>query len=312
MVQTSAPVSTSVGIQPTSSGTVGSLCFNESKARDFEKLTHLVLTSNAFPGRPSRESVQGLVKNCLELCAVYSPALFNERGLSTGMAVELETGWNMSTKSRRDKCSSDSRTAKPKILIANLPCPLFLKLQSSNIGKSYLLESTESTVITTRSHLLFVRECFEQMHRGDHFIFEHPPNASSWNEVCVQKFVAHQACCTPMCRWHLLSGESGFMRELVSWLTTHPHWAQALEQKRENTSGAEPDRHAQAKNGLASARYPVELVESFLKSLATTSKAVKNSRMWQHSRLDRHRTKIVWQKKSLSTTCVAECLKQKQ
>ena len=46
----------------------------------------------------------------------------------------------------------------------------------------------------------------------------------------------------------------------MSWLTNHPHLAQALEQWRENTSGAEPDRHAQVKNGLASVRYPVELV----------------------------------------------------
>ena len=29
---------TSVGIQPPTSGTIGSLCFNESKARDFEKI----------------------------------------------------------------------------------------------------------------------------------------------------------------------------------------------------------------------------------------------------------------------------------
>ena len=70
MVQTSVLNSTSVGIQPASSGTVGSLCFNESKARDFDKLTNLALTSDAFPGRPSRESVQGLVKTCLEMCAV--------------------------------------------------------------------------------------------------------------------------------------------------------------------------------------------------------------------------------------------------
>ena len=50
MVQSSVPIYTRVGIQPTSSDTVGSLCFNESKARDFEKWTNLVLTSNAFPG----------------------------------------------------------------------------------------------------------------------------------------------------------------------------------------------------------------------------------------------------------------------
>ena len=60
-----------------------------------------------------------------------------------------------------------------------------------------------------------------------------------------------------MCRWHLLSGES--------WLTNHPHLAQALEQWRENASGAEPKKHVEVKNGLASARYPAELVESFLR-----------------------------------------------
>ena len=115
-VQTSVLISTNFGIQPASCGTVGSLCFNESKARDFEKLTDLVLTWNACPARPSRESVQGLVKTCLEMCAVdlaevYSPALFNERsmqlGVNTGVAADLETGWNLEIKSRRHKCSSE-------------------------------------------------------------------------------------------------------------------------------------------------------------------------------------------------------------
>ena len=64
MVQINVPVPSNVGIQPSSSGTDGSLCSNESNARDFEKLTDLVLTSNALPGKPSRESVQGLERTC--------------------------------------------------------------------------------------------------------------------------------------------------------------------------------------------------------------------------------------------------------
>ena len=44
MVQTDVPTSTSGRTQPARAGTVGSLCFNESKAKDFEKLTNLVLT----------------------------------------------------------------------------------------------------------------------------------------------------------------------------------------------------------------------------------------------------------------------------
>ena len=125
----------------------------------------------------------------VDLTEVYWPALFNGRskqlGLSAGVVAELETGWNLDTKSRRDKSSSELRTARPKILMANSPCPLFLKLQNRNSGRSIQLESTESTVITTRSHFIFaVREFFEQMHLCGHFIFEHTSNASSWNELC--------------------------------------------------------------------------------------------------------------------------------
>ena len=41
MVQTDVPTSTSVGTQPASAGTSGTLCCKESKAKDFEKLTKL-------------------------------------------------------------------------------------------------------------------------------------------------------------------------------------------------------------------------------------------------------------------------------
>ena len=63
MVQTSVLDSSDVGIQPYNSGAVGSPCSNESKARDFENLADLVLTSNEFPRKPGRESVQSLVRN---------------------------------------------------------------------------------------------------------------------------------------------------------------------------------------------------------------------------------------------------------
>ena len=53
-------------------------------------------------------------------------------------------------------------------------------------------------------------------------------------------------------------------REPTSWLTNHPHLADALEKWLESVSGVELDRQVQVKNGRASVRYPVELVESFL------------------------------------------------
>ena len=144
--------------------------------------------------------MQGLVKTCLEMCSVdltevYSPALFNERSMQLGLnssgAAELENACNLFTKSGRDKRSSELRIAKPKVL-HRARC--YGQPQKRNIGKSNQLESTESTVITTRSRLIFaVRECFEQVYRGDHFVFEHPSIASCWNELCVQKFVTQRS-----------------------------------------------------------------------------------------------------------------------
>ena len=55
MVQTHVSVPSDVGIQPSNSGAIGSLCFNESKDRDFEKLTDLLLTPNV-----SRKTQQGI------------------------------------------------------------------------------------------------------------------------------------------------------------------------------------------------------------------------------------------------------------
>ena len=64
------------GIQPASSGTVGRFCFNESKTTDFEKLTDLVLTSTAFPGRPSSESVARSRENLLgDVCSRFGRSL---------------------------------------------------------------------------------------------------------------------------------------------------------------------------------------------------------------------------------------------
>ena len=86
-----------------------------------------------------------------------------------------------------------------------------------------------------------------------------------------------------MCRWHLLLGESGFVREFASLLTNHPEVAEALEQWRDSVSGIEPDRHEQVKNGLASARHLVGLVESFLRVVREDLRGDEG--MWQHFQL---------------------------
>ena len=101
--------------------------------------------------------------------------------------------------------------------------------------------------------------------------------------------------------------------EPTSWLTNHPDLADVLETWRESVSGVEPDRHAQVKNGLASARYPAELVESSLRVVREDLRG--NEELFGCGSIliwTRHHTKIAWQRTPLSMTCVAEYLKQKE
>ena len=157
---------------------------HESEARDFEKMTDLVPTPNAFPGKTQRDIGAKSREDLLDVCSGCRPG----------------------DGPRRDKCSIDLRSARQKVSIASPPSPLFLTLQNRKDGSSIPLESAENKVITTRSHLTFaVRECVEQMHRGGHFLFEHSSNAS-WNEQCIEKFIAQPRVFRierPMCRWHL-------------------------------------------------------------------------------------------------------------
>ena len=146
--KTSVPISTSVGTQVASSGTAGSLCCSESKAKDFEKLTNLVLMSIAVLGRDPAGNRCKVSCKPVWRCVLASSLqrTFNAAWL---VAAELETDWNLDTESRRHKRSSELRTARPKILITNPPCPLLLKLQNSNIGKSNLVESWRYSVTQT-------------------------------------------------------------------------------------------------------------------------------------------------------------------
>ena len=101
-------------------------------------------------------------------------------GLSTRVGAELETGWNLERK--HGVANTQQRAAKRKTesLDSKSTVPTVVKFQNRNDVTSILLKSGEGKVITTRSHLIHaVRECFEQMHRGDRFIFKHQSNSEA-------------------------------------------------------------------------------------------------------------------------------------
>ena len=114
--------------------------------------------SSPFRRKLSGESVQGLGDVCrVASTEVYSPALFNERalklGLGTGVPADMVTGWNLETKSRRDKCSSLLRSAKPKVSTASPPCPSFLVLPISTMGAQVHWMETEERESSQHDHI---------------------------------------------------------------------------------------------------------------------------------------------------------------
>ena len=69
---------------------------------------------------------------------------------------------------------------------------------------------------------------------------------------------------------------------------------------------------ASEKHGLGSAQYPVDLAESFLKVIREDFRGDEElSDVAAFSAEPSQHMKIVWQRTLLSTTCVAECLQQR-
>ena len=120
-------------------------------------------------------------------------------------------------------------------------------------------------------------------------------NVLSWNAVCV--CVCKKKACRaakfflerPLCRWHLLSGESP--KIVIDKYFT-------LVNKRSNNGVEQPTGFVHVRNGLPSTRR-LELVESFVKVVhedLQTNEELSNARSFTQ---DRRCKKIVWQKKSL-------------
>ena len=103
--------------------------------------------------------------------------------------------WHLETKSRRDKCSNELRSARPEVSIASPPCSLLLKWKNHDDWGSIPLDSGQREVNTTSWHLICpARECNEQMHRGDQFDLW-----TSIERVIMEWTVFSEAHCSAKC-----------------------------------------------------------------------------------------------------------------
>ncbi|CAK0843171.1 unnamed protein product [Prorocentrum cordatum] len=172
------------------------------------------------------EQAEEIAPLLTEMCAVdtaevYSPRRFAEMtfryGLTYGLAVDIDTGWDLRLPEQRKECKKQLKDEDPLLTITN---PRIV----------------EAEILEGETHLDFSREICKERHKaGKLFLHEAPWSASSWYRPSVQEvmqlagvFLVHG----PMCRWHMQAtdsnGKLGFVRKETGWLTNSELLAEIL------------------------------------------------------------------------------------
>ena len=95
-------------------------------------------------------------------------------------------------------------------------------------------KSREKGKSSQHDHISFLlyANAFEKMHCSDHFIFEHPSSASSWNEQCIQKPIARSSD----------SGVDGFFARSMSCIRPRGSVGAAWQTRKEAKTGGKNER----------------------------------------------------------------------
>ena len=75
----------------------------------------------------------------VQVAEIYSPErvnkVANERGMKTGLSMDLLTGWDFDRREDRDLAERYIREYKPTFLIGSPMCTMFSRLQALNRGR---------------------------------------------------------------------------------------------------------------------------------------------------------------------------------
>ena len=102
-------------------------------------------------------------------------------------SFDVGTGWDFLKSEHRQLCRERLRKSKPRVLVLSPPCGPFSALQRISQGKGDPIERRRK-LIEGRILLDFAMElCEFQVENNNVFVFEHPLNAASWSEECVER-----------------------------------------------------------------------------------------------------------------------------
>ena len=108
-----------------------------------------------------------------------------KKGLRGLRSYDIGNGWDFLKSEHRRQCLAEIRECKPRFVMVCPPCGPFSTWQRINRrhGRPTERELTEARVLLQFA----VQVCETQIELGNKFGFEHPTEAESWKEQCMQR-----------------------------------------------------------------------------------------------------------------------------
>ena len=132
----------------------------------------------------------------VQVVELYSPERVNkvakERGMATGLSLDLTTGWNFDKQEDKDLAEKYIREQKPLFVIGSPMCTMFSQLQALNKKwNEKRAEEYEARLRKAEAHMRFAVKMYRiQMEGGRYFVHEHPAGATSWRLPIIRKLWA--------------------------------------------------------------------------------------------------------------------------
>ena len=234
----------------------------------------------------------------LDVLEVFSPQRMTKGlrrfGLRDGVAIDIEEmkpngeeRWNLDRAEDYELLMEMIYKEEPLLLTASPPCSTFSRLRNlSNFKRDPEIVAEEEEVGRGRLRKA-VGCCKMQDDEGRFYLFEHPKEATSWNEPELEELRQRSTTyeiVSPMCKFHMKAvgpdGQEGHVRKMTRWLTNSPAIAEELTGTCANElAGKEIHRHIHLIGGgraKAAQVYPVMLVNAVLRGL---KKEMQNAKM---------------------------------
>ena len=193
----------------------------------------------------------------------------NVKGLAAfDLRTRKEDGspWDFSKTSDRKEALRYVKEKRPTWVIGSPPCTAFSRLQGLNFRKMSP-ERVKAIMDEGRRHLYFVISIYKlQLEAGRHFLHEHPQGATSWEDLQMQKLLAHprvNSVVSDQCQYGLVTpggkGELMPAKKPTRWASTSPHMLNRLKAR---CPGDHIHQHLMGGRAANAAFYPPELIRN--------------------------------------------------